>query len=322
MAVQAASNAGGSPTVDGEYVASEETGATVQVEIVAAKSEPATTQNAGTVTITGKSLGNSCGVGCVVLSPEDIRAMRDAASNAERAVRDNPAHDRKDRKTDSRDATTGKNASTKGTSCGNPVMVASGNKVEIDTDFVSESVGGLSLVRTYNLNAGVSGLFGPKWFTVYDLRAVYEGSNGAGGSATITLYRPDASSLVFDFDAAYAGWYLRGKVSRLGGITRLPDGRYLHRASGGGTEIYSWGGSVLSLANREGVTWTFQYTDPHRSVSAALPNATLQAVVHPVGVALHSAGRSWPTARRWSRPCTIPPAMSSPTATTPTGWPA
>lgn len=68
----------------------------------------------------------------------------------------------------------GRNASTDGACAGNPVMLATGNKVEFEVDFQVPSNDGLSLARTYNHYSNQAfGIFGTKWTTNHDYNVMF-----------------------------------------------------------------------------------------------------------------------------------------------------
>jgi hypothetical protein len=82
---------------------------------------------------------------------------------------------------------------TDGCKLGNPVLLSTGNKIETEVDFESASVFGLKLVRTQNsMNSG-NGIFGGRWYSTFDARALFEAPGGDGLPTIIRLMRPDGS---------------------------------------------------------------------------------------------------------------------------------
>jgi Domain of unknown function (DUF6531) len=179
-------------------------------------------------------------------------------------------------------------ARTDGTSCGNPVIASNGNKIEPETDFVAANIFGLSLRRTYNAKTtdtgSGSGLFGPSWFSNLDQRALldWNASGGVDGQPGV-IQRQDGSLRTFQ-RAADGKWYVAGASARRERIERAADGStYTFHRADGWKEAYSYGGSILSIANEQGAKWTFEYTSPHTPVTIKAINRTLQRVVHSGG---------------------------------------
>jgi RHS repeat-associated protein len=168
-------------------------------------------------------------------------------------------------------------------SCGNPITILSGNKIEVEQDFSTEHDAGLALIRTYNLNASFNGLFGPNWATPFDLRAVAGPADASGMPGAIRFYRMDASNFVMSRDSTDGRWYPSGSTVRSSYVTRNVQGQYVLYDSTGRVETYSAGGSVLSIRSPQGVGWTFVYGSPDMQLTAQTPNHTLQRVVHASG---------------------------------------
>ncbi|MFZ2987750.1 DUF6531 domain-containing protein, partial [Ideonella sp.] len=179
------------------------------------------------------------------------------------------------------DPTSGQNASTDGDACGNPVIMASGNKVEQDTDFKLYMVGGISFTRTYNKNSSLVGAFGGKWFSILDQRAISQGNNGKNQPASITLYRADGSALRFDYQSD-GWWHSSGQTAKTSYVTVSGDFIYFY-APGGGMEIYSKYGSLYQITSALGAKWTFNYGNLNKQLSAGVPNDTLSSLSHSGG---------------------------------------
>lgn len=148
-----------------------------------------------------------------------------------------------------------------GRACGNPVVVSNGNKIESETDFAAANVFGLSLTRTYNAKTtdygSAHGLFGPRWFSNLDQRLLpnwTEPGGVDGQPGLIQLLRADGSLRSFQ-RAADGKWYVSGASARRERIERAADGlSYTFLRADGWKETYSYGGSVLSIANEHGAT--------------------------------------------------------------------
>lgn len=146
-----------------------------------------------------------------------------------------------------------------GCSAGNPVMIASGNKVEIETDMVMPGPYPLILQRIYNRNSIVTGLFGERWSTPFDRRAALGGYLNPTTPGTIMLFRSDGSMLRFNYDAASDSWPFKAETnlpaSQLQRITRVAVNplRFRFVDGSGNVEIYASGGSMLSTVDVNGV---------------------------------------------------------------------
>jgi len=195
----------------------------------------------------------------------------------------------------STDPLTQRNSDTKGDKCGNPIVIASGNKVEEEVDFESAGIFGLRLSRTYNQNSSLFGSFGHHRGSDLDRRAVFAGDNGAGGPSTVRLSRPDGSTLTFNFSASTGNWVLTdsaGVVSPASKVMRVAANRYTYFIAEGGSETYAAGGSILQVTHPWGAAWNFVYGDPERVLpplfygNSTYGNTSLQRVVHSNGRAI------------------------------------
>lgn len=163
---------------------------------------------------------------------------------------------------------------------GNPVVVANGNKIESETDFLSATDDELSLVRTYNHYAhqknNFSTILGAGWLTQFDASLGY--SNYEPGACyntpswpyipvcdtrranTIHAYRP--SGKIIKFDRAADGRYVTTGDSNTV-LTWTSEG--LQYSDGqGGIEMYaisSWDSNTHMSwrRNGRGDVWTYTY---------------------------------------------------------------
>jgi RHS repeat-associated protein len=176
----------------------------------------------------------------------------------------------------SKNPATNKSSSKDGEKCGNPILIAGGNKIEEELDFDSNAIFGLQLRRTYNLNSGVAGMFGVLWSSTFDLKAIAEG--GGSTPAVIRLYRADGSNRVFNLNAN-GNWYpSTGMTGPF--VERVAPTRIVYHAADGSLESYSLYGSILRISNPQGVVWTFNYTNPDKQLRADIANETLQGISH------------------------------------------
>ncbi|MBB3344728.1 RHS repeat-associated core domain-containing protein [Luteimonas sp. RC10] len=150
---------------------------------------------------------------------------------------------------------------------GNPVVFSTGNKVEFETDFAADVEMGLSLTRTYNHYWTGTGIFGRHWLSNFDysLASAEPGPN----AANIWLQRPDGRSIKFQRTAL--GRWEEAKAQAIAYVT-LSGNVYTHNSEDGLVEQYNANGYITRLASRQGVAWTFSYS-----------NNYLQRVTHTSG---------------------------------------
>ncbi|OWQ83032.1 hypothetical protein CDN99_27415 [Roseateles aquatilis] len=130
---------------------------------------------------------------------------------------------------------------------GNPVRLSNGNKIETELDFAAATPYGLMMERTFVGLSTKSGVFGPKWHSILDMKA--EASAAGDWPQTIRLHRPSGDALVFELDGAR--WRTRligGTFSNSTWIESI-GGRWVYRSADGSTEVYSRGGSLLSASD-------------------------------------------------------------------------
>lgn len=183
------------------------------------------------------------------------------------------------------------NPSMDGGCAGNPVILATGNKVEIETDFPSPGVTELGLTRIYNHYWDGLGVFGKKWITNHDYSIV--GADHESGACeetylgtvcddtratTALVYRPDGRRLkytrqspgVFVAEARGSNTSITMQ-SIAGGPLGKPYPRWTYRPEGGGVEFYD-GKNIVERRNTFGDTWTYNYS--FSLVSSALTRVT------------------------------------------------
>lgn len=171
--------------------------------------------------------------------------------------------------------------------CANPVRLSNGSKVEDELDFASAVNYGLRVERHYLGLSAKSGAFGPRWHSIFDMKAE---SSGGEWPAEIRLHRPNGDTLKFELQGTI--WRTRAIGASFSGASWIEavNGRWVFRTADGSTEVYSRGGSLLSASNAEGVSWTFDYADPDRAVSSTTANDSLYRVRHAGG---QSMGIQW-----------------------------
>jgi Domain of unknown function (DUF6531) len=192
----------------------------------------------------------------------------------------------------SNDGQTGDNSSTSGCSAGNPIQIASGNKVETEVDFETAGPKPLSLVRMYNRNSSAHGMFGPRWLTPHDRRLVTWVDPTTSPINAIDLIRGDGSALRFEPDPAApaSGRYFHKPAGR----PVVVSSRYVERLSSGAAgwrfhmpdgsyEDYALKGSLLKDVSPDGTAWTYHYSGIDDLLDYRRPNSTLTRVEHSSG---------------------------------------
>lgn len=158
----------------------------------------------------------------------------------------------------------------------NPIVMATGNKIELETDFVS---GGeempLYLQRTYNHYWPGIGLFGKQWVSNFDYQLTFWNSKSTAACypdpgnypacttipdhpSVLWAYRPDGRRIKFNWNATANAW-LEDKPDAVAKIVVNADGTYTHFAEDNTTERYNNIGYILERKNAAGIGWTFSY---------------------------------------------------------------
>lgn len=172
---------------------------------------------------------------------------------------------------------------------GNPVIIASGNKVQSETDFSSGGELGLYLTRNYNHHWDGSGIFGPHWVSNYDLKLSFSSATGMRCIAepgapidcnlrnidSIYAHRPDGKKLKFTWNATRGRWVDSKpdsiewlQAAEIDDTTR----EWIFHTESNAVEVYNNNGEILSATNEQGLTLNFAYA-----------NGRLQSVTHPSG---------------------------------------
>lgn len=143
-------------------------------------------------------------------------------------------------------------ASQKQPCTGNPIIPATGNKIEPETDFVSSGELPLFLKRTYNRYWTEKGLFGQYWVSNFDLKLRI-----SADKKQITALRSDGRKVIYNGDLVN-GLY-EDKPSPLSRIVASGSG-YLLYGEDDGTETYDAAGKIVSLKNAQGIGIQFFYS--------------------------------------------------------------
>ena len=154
---------------------------------------------------------------------------------------------------------------------GNPIVPATGNKLEVEEDFSSAGDMPLRLTRTYNHYWTGAGLFGKHWISNFDykltfgtvaLNACYPRPGGGacalGTNTTIYAWRPDGRTIKFKRNAT-TGVFEETKPTPLARIEVQSNGKFHLYNEDGGFEVYSSAGYIESTSYY-GVGWAYTYT--------------------------------------------------------------
>jgi YD repeat-containing protein len=153
---------------------------------------------------------------------------------------------------------------------GNPVVLANGNKIEREVDFLSKGEAGLHLQRVYNHYWAGIGLFGKHWISNFDFKLRFGGSEcyprpgggtcAIGSNTYIAALRPDGSTNGYQRNSS-DGVFYETKASGISKIVRQANGDFVLYGEGDQVETYSFAGYIKSVNNAQGVGWTFTYAN-------------------------------------------------------------
>lgn len=136
--------------------------------------------------------------------------------------------------------------------CANPINVATGNKLEIETDYVGAPNTGLTVQRAYNSAGQVGSTFGSNWTSVF----------GQSLSGTTVVNATRADGRVDTFTKSGTTYTADPDVtSRLSAVTNtsgVQTGWKLVRADDT-SEYYNMSGKLTSVVARSGQTTTLTY---------------------------------------------------------------
>lgn len=186
---------------------------------------------------------------------------------------------------------------------GNPVVLATGNKVESELDFATSGQASLRLERTYNHLWKGAGLFGKHWISNFDYKLTFgttnldacyprpgSGTCAIGTSQIIYAWRPDGRTIKFVRNST-DGIFYEDKPAPIATIQRRADGTFMHVAEDSTVEIYTASGHITSV-KKYNVGWEYTYsgTWPQRVthtsgryVQFTWTNGQLTAVRDPAG---------------------------------------
>lgn len=141
---------------------------------------------------------------------------------------------------------------------GNPIIVSTGNKVEVELDFASGGDEGLYLERTYNHFSLRRGLFGYRWLSNFDFNLALPDVNVR--KRVIWAYRPDGRAMAFGPPSLLdPTTYHEDKPAPVAYIKKNPNETYTLHTEDGMIETYDSSGFILDRKTEQGVGWTFEY---------------------------------------------------------------
>ncbi len=182
------------------------------------------------------------------------------------------------------DPAKGKMASFSGVQCGNPVVVASGNKIETEIDYEAEGDFPLAIVKNYNAHSGISGgLFGPGYMSKFDMMFIstWIGNDEQTGQDVYDyrLYRDDGTTIRLE-PGTNSTFKLVGVDESVARVITNPQGHFVYQAADGSEETYA-GYKLIKIKNPQGVTWTFNYrrTNRNQEVLASVTHSNGRSLI-------------------------------------------
>ncbi len=153
-----------------------------------------------------------------------------------------------------------------GQCCGNPIKLATGNKLQVEVDYAGAGALPVSIVRTYNSLASTTGPIGTNW------------SLGFGGHVTVVsatqvkVIKGDAKTLTFNLVSGV--WTPDSDVNARLSQTKDASGNttsWVYRTGSDGTDTFDGQGRLIKSANRAGLTQTLSYDAQGRLATVSDP---------------------------------------------------
>ena len=180
------------------------------------------------------------------------------------------------------------------------VVIGSGQKVLVETDFALPGENGLEMSRVFSRGGGS---FGPYWKSSFDYRIGYDlpgppqacdyreegtpipdfclAATGMEDGKAI-LYEPDGSSFRIHWNNTENAWVgAGGRVTREANTSSPDYAHWYYESQTGETREYDRYGYILSRTNRFGIGWDFNYNASDVANNVYRPR--LESVVHTSG---------------------------------------
>ncbi|QSX36523.1 RHS repeat-associated core domain-containing protein [Shewanella sedimentimangrovi] len=162
---------------------------------------------------------------------------------------------------------------------GNPIVIASGNKIQPEIDFVSGSAFPLTIEKNYNHFAARTGVFGKMWLSSFDYKLLYtdrdtclidgEGMPSIGcderfpstpnAEDILTVLKPDGAKRVFEPSETPYVWHDNDFGN--GATITYANGMFTLHEVDGMVEVYNGDGQVLSRTSPAGYSHAFSYNN-------------------------------------------------------------
>ncbi len=180
-----------------------------------------------------------------------------------------------------------------GSGCGNgsnPIQTASGNKHQVETDYVGTGPFPLVFNRTYDSQRtwlAVSPPMGIGWTHRYLAHVAILPPQGGSTLSEAVVYRPDGR--IQRFNLAGTAWVSDADVSERLSVTVNSSGDYVsatYTTNEDEVETYDQQGRLASIANRGGFVQTLSYTTGPANSASTISHNALQKVTDPEGRSL------------------------------------
>lgn len=178
------------------------------------------------------------------------------------------------------DPSNGRDSSTKGDKCGNPVIMRTGNKIEVEVDFRASGEFPLEFVRYFNGHSGTQykSQLGGLWWTKIDL-AFFAVSTYLDEEPwyleRFWLRRDDGSTIQLT-TVSPGLWSLPGLPIHVSKVEQLASGDIVYWVEDGSKEVYR-GGLIQQIINPNGISWTF-YRDAQTGRMSRIQHSNGQSI--------------------------------------------
>ena len=180
---------------------------------------------------------------------------------------------------DSSDSERQEGEGDKGLCAGNPIVIASGNKIQPEIDFIGAGGFPLTIEKNYNHFAERTGVFGKMWLSSFDYKLLYtdttvctidpEGIPTPGcwegfpsqpdTNAIITVLKPDGGKRVFQPSGTQYEWH--DNDFKDGAKITFSNNHFTLQEINGLVEVYNDQGQVLTRTTPAGQVHTYEYTN-------------------------------------------------------------